>query len=129
MGTPEIDFTLPLETKDGLKVRILCTDRPGETPVVGIIEDDFQSVCQWYLDGTHEVEEALCLRNALKYRYVMVAGFELYARFSEQEDNDNIVSSGEPHIVLGKNTGLQQIKLGYIGTKLVSVEIYEGASV
>jgi hypothetical protein len=43
-----IDFTKPVTTRDGCPVRILCTDRPGEFPVVGLVGED---VYAWTLDG------------------------------------------------------------------------------
>ena len=47
---PSLDLTKPVQTRDGRKVRLLCTDGPGEYPVIGIIEgrDD---VCRWPLNG------------------------------------------------------------------------------
>lgn len=47
-----IDFTKPLRTRDGRKVRILCTDRKGEAPIVGLIVDDSgESLWTWHRDG------------------------------------------------------------------------------
>lgn len=43
-----IDFTKPVTTRDGRPVRILCTDRPGEWPVVGLIEGNIHA---WTADG------------------------------------------------------------------------------
>lgn len=31
------DFTKPIQTRGGEKVRILCTDAPGDYPIVGLI--------------------------------------------------------------------------------------------
>lgn len=50
-----IDFTKPVQTRDGLKVRILCTDAaslPG-FPVVGLVqnEDGSEYPETWRLDG------------------------------------------------------------------------------
>lgn len=33
----KLDLTKPVQTRDGRTVRILCTDRKGEYPVVGLI--------------------------------------------------------------------------------------------
>lgn len=44
----QIDFTKPVQTKNGLPVRILCTDAPGSQPIVGIVNDEPQS---WYTNG------------------------------------------------------------------------------
>lgn len=46
-----IDWTKPVRTKDGRAVRVLCTDAPGEYPVVGII-DGYESPETWMIDGT-----------------------------------------------------------------------------
>lgn len=55
-----IDFTKPLRTRDGRKVRILCTDRKGWTPIVGlIINDSGETIETWSSDGTFK-------RGALK---------------------------------------------------------------
>lgn len=47
-----IDWTKPVETRDGRKVRVLCTDGPGEQPVVGLL-DGFPTT--WCLDGRFHV--------------------------------------------------------------------------
>jgi len=50
-----IDFTKPVQTRDGRKVRILCTDRQGEKPVVGLAaeRDGSDSIFAWSADGRH----------------------------------------------------------------------------
>jgi len=50
-----IDFTRPVQTREGRKVRILCTDGTStccgiEQPVVGLIEGGIQP-CAWTLGG------------------------------------------------------------------------------
>lgn len=54
-----IDFTKPVTTKGGRKVRILCTDGPNKYyPVIGLLEGE-DVVETWTLDGqylTHEEE-------------------------------------------------------------------------
>ena len=45
-----IDWTKPVRTKDGRAVRVLCTDGPGEYPVVGFI-DGSPAAIQWTLLG------------------------------------------------------------------------------
>lgn len=49
-----IDFTKPLRTRDGRKVRILCTDRKDGLSVVGLIEENngHEDVAVWRRDGT-----------------------------------------------------------------------------
>lgn len=49
-----IDFTKPITTRDGRKVRILCTDGPNEVfPVVGSIEGA-KNIFVWREDGTFD---------------------------------------------------------------------------
>ena len=45
-----LDFTKPITTRDGRAVRILCTDGPGECPVVGFIKGATGPGC-WYAHG------------------------------------------------------------------------------
>ena len=33
-----IDWTKPVQTRDGRKVRVLCTDGPKRSPVIGIVD-------------------------------------------------------------------------------------------
>lgn len=47
-----LDFSKPIITRDGRAVRILCTDGPGNEPVIGIVGD---SVLSWHKDGKHFV--------------------------------------------------------------------------
>lgn len=44
----QINYDLPVQTRDGRAVRILCTDAPGDYPVVGIVDDDLRT---WTIDG------------------------------------------------------------------------------
>lgn len=56
--TPKpIDWTKPVRTKGTKKpVRIVCTDGPGDYPVVGFIGDDTDPY-QWTLDGNWLVDD------------------------------------------------------------------------
>lgn len=47
-----IDFNKPVRTKGGYPVRILCTDKKGDYPVIGLIGSD-EVVCTWRLDGSY----------------------------------------------------------------------------
>lgn len=47
---PSIDWTKPVRTKDGRAVRVLCTDGPGDQPVIGII-DGADGVDYWCING------------------------------------------------------------------------------
>lgn len=37
-----IDFTKPVQTRNGLPVRILCTDKKGGQPIIGLINEGMQ---------------------------------------------------------------------------------------
>ena len=45
-----IDWTKPVRTKDGRAVRVLCTDGPGEYPVVGFVDGDADPLT-WTMGG------------------------------------------------------------------------------
>ena len=45
-----IDWTKPVRTKDGRAVRVLCTDGPGDYPVVGFV-DGYNRAGAWALTG------------------------------------------------------------------------------
>lgn len=49
-----IDFTKPVQTRDGRKVRILCTDSDHpHYPVVGLVENISSGT--WTLDGKYQI--------------------------------------------------------------------------
>jgi len=62
---PSLDLTKPVQTRDGRKVRVLCTDGPGESPVIGIVDDGCDDVCRWPLNGraTMNVDMSIDLIN------------------------------------------------------------------
>ena len=51
-----VDFSRPVQTRDGRKVRILCTDRKGvgAYSVIGLVsqDNDAESLTEWRIDGT-----------------------------------------------------------------------------
>lgn len=62
MTAPAIDWTKDVETMDGRKVRILCTDAPGPWPVRWMNEEGY--VFWAGADGvTRGCDGAWCLRN------------------------------------------------------------------
>lgn len=44
----KIDYSKPVETVNGEPVRILCTDGPGDRPVVGILGN---AIVRWEIGG------------------------------------------------------------------------------
>lgn len=56
-----IDFTKPVQTVSGLPVRIICTDRKGEWPIIGIIADK---------DGSEDVHSWTNMGKFTNYSYL-----------------------------------------------------------
>lgn len=54
----KLDLTKPVQTRDGRPVRILCMDRKGEYPVVGLVisnyDDDF--IRCWPVSGIYDLD-------------------------------------------------------------------------
>lgn len=50
-----LDLTKPVQTRDGRAVRILCTDRKGKYPIIGLMPDRDDGSCEmlisWSGDG------------------------------------------------------------------------------
>lgn len=51
---PTLDLTKPVQTRDGRKVRLLCTDGPKGRPVVGLVGDEDFPI-SWLSDGAYYV--------------------------------------------------------------------------
>ena len=51
-----IDFTKPLQTRDGKKVRLLCTDKISSYPVVVWLED-IKATASYTLEGVNVIGE------------------------------------------------------------------------
>lgn len=50
--SPTLDLSKPVQTRDGRKVRILCTDRRGPAPVIGLVEcASSEALLLWSKDG------------------------------------------------------------------------------
>ena len=63
-----VDFTKPIKTRDGRKVRILCTDANSKYPVVGLITDgqcDIHS--SWTIDGRWTEQDTHPDNNLVNY--------------------------------------------------------------
>ena len=62
MPTP-LDFSKPVQTRDGQPVRILCTDRKGTSyPVIGLVlvSDHREDVSSWTAGGVYSLTEDPC---------------------------------------------------------------------
>lgn len=86
---PPLDLTKPVQTRDGRKVRLLCTDGPGEYPVIGIIECDHDGVCRWPLNGrvTMNVDMSIDLVNTPAAPRTFERWFNVYA----SEDTPTVI--------------------------------------
>ena len=76
-----IDLTKPVQTRDGLKVRVLCTNMKGRDTVAGVItdHDGTDMVDAWQADGHYNIgpEEARTdLINVPEKRVVWVNMYE-----------------------------------------------------
>lgn len=51
----KFDPTKPVQTRDGRKARIICTDRKGEMPIVALItsEDGTETISDFKLNGSY----------------------------------------------------------------------------
>ena len=70
-----IDLTIPVQTRDGRKVRVLCTDGPKLHPIVGLIEQGggSEDVYKWSAAGRYGcAEHSADLINVPETRVVWV---------------------------------------------------------
>lgn len=51
MSDTKFDPTKPAQTRDGRSVRILCTDRKGDYPIVGLVGSSSEEVYSWFANG------------------------------------------------------------------------------
>lgn len=77
-----IDFNKPVQTRDGRKVRILCTDmKGGGDSVAGLINDDGEETTHsWLSDGSfisHKISDSTDLINVPETRVVWVNMYPL----------------------------------------------------
>jgi hypothetical protein len=48
-----LDITKPVQTREGRPVRLICTDRRGTHPLIGLIsEKDEEKLGTWMVDGS-----------------------------------------------------------------------------
>ena len=81
-----IDFTKPVQTRDGRKVRILCTDGPGDTPIIGLVDgNSYPSI--WKEGGKH-ASSPTDLVNVPETRVVWVNMSSVVKRHSSRKDAD-----------------------------------------
>lgn len=56
-----IDFTKPVQTRSGKPVRIICMDRQGDLPIVGLlkIRDNYEIVNYWLKNGSYLLNQEI----------------------------------------------------------------------
>lgn len=72
---PKLDLTKPMRPRNGNEVRILCTDGPGDEPIVGFYNGD---LLRWSREGFYLGSQSPChidLVNVLEKRTVWVFEF------------------------------------------------------
>lgn len=81
-GCPVIDWNKPYRTKGGAPVRVLCTDRKGEHPVVALVtQDGEERLAKYSMDGVmkqhgaRNVGDVFDIVNAPEEKEVWVAIF------------------------------------------------------
>lgn len=87
-----VDFTKPVQTRDGQAVRILCTDGPGHQPVIGLLGGALRRWCangEYYIEGTGNRPDDLV--NAPEERWMVVYVYnhvpeKWYNRFFQSEN-------------------------------------------
>ena len=95
-----IDFNKPVQTRDGRKVRILCTDANSAFPVVGLIIDggEFDTLETWdstgccYEKRTADEDDLINVPERVE-RWVNVYGHDLGAVRSSRAEADKQSSS------------------------------------
>jgi hypothetical protein len=74
-----IDFTKPVQTRDGRKVRILCTDRKDNRPIVGLVPGNGdEQIYSWHACGNY-VSNEHCL-DLINVPEKLVAYVNMYPR-------------------------------------------------
>lgn len=112
-----IDFTKPVATKGGQKVRILCTDAPGKWPVIGLIEGH-DGAYSWTLEGhqlNHQAPQPEDLVNVPEVRYLAVAGASGQTLRGPDNEIDLFYDDPLPQF--------DCLKLEFMGSKLVGAII------
>lgn len=98
---PMVDFTKPVTTRDGRKVRILCTDIKGrEHVVIGLVDSGVEEdTYTWYKSGVYGGigTSQLDLINPPMKKYLNLyrsgAGPKYYDTFEEAEKRGKVISS------------------------------------
>lgn len=107
MTTSKIDFNKPLRTiRDKSPVRIICTDKKGVLPVVGLVELPYgeESLCCFDKDGSSNLENIPERKEFYCNIYLLPNGNLVngWTRNSIQECNDK--TNGDPHVGYTKHT-------------------------
>lgn len=77
-----IDWTKPVQTRDGRKVTIYTTECRRPKPVLGVVHwDEYDEIYNWFTDGTHScgIEMAIDLVNVPEkhVRYINIYNHDI----------------------------------------------------
>lgn len=86
----KLDLNKPVQTRDGRPVRIICTDKKGDYPLVALIPQTNTSneeVCTYSLDGYYYKNEAQCDSDLVnvpeqKHKWINVYSDNYYENYS-----------------------------------------------
>jgi len=119
-----IDFNKPLKTRSGLNVRIICTDRKGDWPVIGLVEvaPGKEQCLSWKHDGRAHAcpgEDDLVNTPVVVERFQNVYSVRATTTLGKWktslEDANRCASSHRQHV----------IKATWEDSKMVKVEIVQ----
>lgn len=94
-----IDFSKPVQTRDGVLVRILCTDRKGSLPVLGLLphpSTEGERVLSWRADGSSPYStKGYDLENVpdrhVKYLHLSEGGGSCTSRHLRESNIDAVI--------------------------------------
>jgi hypothetical protein len=112
-----IDITKKYQTRDGVAVRILCTDGPGaDYPVIGFVEGN-RTTFEWNREGKYypdkdlnsgkdliEVREKLVVKawiNIIRvndFPHIYVHLTEILAKTQAEKYRDTVLLEAEPYV-------------------------------
>ena len=117
-----IDWTKPVQTRDGRPVRILCTDGPSPThPVVAIIDNCYVNTLPLHGCVSTQVHEETAA-DLVNVPEETVRWVNVYEKYIGSRLYESIEEAGCPGVLCGR-TGL--LKLTYRDGNLVNAEPQE----
>lgn len=127
------DPTKPVQTVDGRKARIICTDRKGLWPIIALVPSHFDASCEAADYFNKKGESCGNSRNNLvniptvRHEYMnVVPGNLMSNRWSSEAEADDALATGAFHRlrILGVPKGkATRLKLTYEDEVLVRAEV------